>query len=51
MRSVVSTLLIILLACVFGGCGTMKSQTASAPGTAMAGEQVKEIMPGCLRAT
>jgi acid phosphatase (class A) len=48
MRSAISTLLIILLACALGGCGTMKSQTASAPGTAMAAEQVKEIMPGML---
>jgi acid phosphatase (class A) len=48
MRSAVSTLLIILLACALGGCGTMKSQTASAPGTAMAGEQVKELAPGML---
>ena len=48
MRSVISTLMIILLACALGGCGTMKSQTASAPGTTMAGEQVKEIMPGML---
>ena len=48
MRSVISTLMIILLACALGGCGTMKSQPASAQGTAMAGEQVKEIMPGML---
>jgi acid phosphatase (class A) len=40
--------MIILLACALGGCGTMKSQPASAQGTAMAGEQVKEIMPGML---
>jgi acid phosphatase (class A) len=48
MKSAFSTLLIILLACALSGCGTMKSQTASAPGTGMAGAQVKEIMPGML---
>jgi len=27
------------MACALGGCGTIKSQTASAPGTAITGEQ------------
>ena len=48
MRSVISTLMIILLAGALGGCGAMKSETASAPGAAASGEQVKEIMPGML---
>lgn len=49
MKSVISTLVIILLAGTLCGCGTMKSQTATAPGAAAAGEQVVEIMPGMLQ--
>ena len=48
MRSIISTIVIILLAGALWGCGTMKSQTAAAPGAAASGEQVKEIMPGML---
>jgi hypothetical protein len=40
--------MITLLAGTLGGCGAMKSETASAPGAAASGEQVKEIMPGML---
>ena len=49
MKSVISMLVIILLAGALCGCGTMKSQTASATGAAAAGEQVEEIMPGLLQ--
>src|SRR5210317_1192508 len=48
LKSVISTLVIILLAGALGGCGAMKSETASAPGVTASGEQVKEIMPGML---
>jgi acid phosphatase (class A) len=49
MKSKISMLLIVLLACALSGCGTMKSQTASAPEAAAAGGQVLEIMPGMLQ--
>ena len=49
MRYVISTLVITLLAGALGVCGATKSQTASAPGAAASGEQVKEIMPGMLQ--
>ena len=49
MRYVISTLVITLLAGSLGVCGATKSQTASAPGAAASGEQVKEIMPGMLQ--
>jgi acid phosphatase (class A) len=50
MKSSASPLIVILLITAVSACSTMReTQTATGPGTAAAGEQVQEIVPGILQ--